>query len=441
MKVRFWGTRGSIATPGPDTVRYGGNTSCVEVTTASGVRFIIDSGTGIRGLGLDWLKNTKPPLQASILIGHTHWDHIQGFPFFAPIFIPGNEFSVYAPQGGGRSLRAIMAGQMEFTYFPVDLEQLPAKLHYFDLGEGTYDIGGVQVHSQYLNHPASTLGYRIEADGGAVVYMADHEPFSDQLWILDSEPGKMESILHEGDRRHARFMTGADLVIHDAQYTPGEYPSKKNWGHSTYEYAAGVAAAAGVRKLALTHHDPGHNDDFLDNVEKLAGELADSWGSPLQVICAREGATVDISPSFEFKIPAAIQPASVAEVNLAGRQILVVDDDDLIRMIAVNALEHGDYRVHEASGGEEAIRKVQERPFDLILLDVYMPPPDGLEVLKFIRSRPETANVPVMLFTAHAQESSALSGFRAGATDYLAKPFTVPQLLARVQACLRRVAT
>jgi CheY-like chemotaxis protein/phosphoribosyl 1,2-cyclic phosphodiesterase len=442
MRVKFWGTRGSIATPGPDTVRFGGNTSCVEICTGSGARFLIDCGTGARLLGQDWLKNAAQPIHASILISHTHWDHIQGFPFFAPLFVPGNEFAIYAPQGGGRSLHAILAGQMEFTYFPVDLEQLPAKLRYYDLGEGTHQIGGVQVEAQYLNHPASTLGYRVEADGVAVVYLADHEPFGEQLWMQDSPRGKMESILHEGDRRHARFMAGADLVIHDAQYTPAEYPAKKNWGHSTYEYAAGVATAAGVRKLALTHHDPTHDDAFLDNVEKLAGRLVREWGSSTEVICAREGLSLEVVPAAGRKVADPVLSAAHAgssEGSLAGRKILVVDDDDVVRQIAVRALEMGGYIVHEASGGDEAIRQLQETSLDLILLDVIMPPPDGLEVLKAIRSSPQTANLPVMLFTAHAEESSALDGFAAGATDYLAKPFTVPQLLARVRACLMRV--
>jgi CheY-like chemotaxis protein len=438
MKVTFWGTRGSIATPGPDTVRFGGNTSCVEVATDSGARFMIDCGTGARPLGQHWLANAPKPLRASILISHTHWDHIQGFPFFAPLFIPGNEFSVYAPVGGGRSLHAILAGQMEFTYFPVDLDQLPAKIEYCDLGEGTHEIGGMRVSAQYLNHPASTLGYRIEADGVSVAYLADHEPYAGQLWIQDLPPGKMESILHDNDRRHARFMAGADLVIHDAQYTPAEYPSKKNWGHSTYEYATGVAAAAGVRKLALTHHDPTHNDAFLEDVEKAAGKLAREWGSPIEVICAREGVTLDVIPAAGLKPTAPVMAAAHASENLAGRHILVVDDDDVVRQIAMRALEAGDYIVYEAWGGAEAIRMLDEVELDLILLDIIMPDIGGVEVLKAIRAHPKTANLPVMLFTAQAEEASALSGFAAGATDYLAKPFTVPQLLARVRACLMR---
>src|SRR6476660_202717 len=138
MRVKFWGTRGSIATPGPETVHFGGNTSCVEVTTARGVRFILDCGTGVRPLGLDLMANGARPLSANLLLSHTHWDHIQGFPFFVPLFVPGNRFAVYAPQGAGASLGDVLAGQMEFTYFPVELDQLPAQLSYVDLPEGTH---------------------------------------------------------------------------------------------------------------------------------------------------------------------------------------------------------------------------------------------------------------------------------------------------------------
>ena len=269
MRVRFWGTRGSIATPGPSTIRFGGNTSCVEVVTKSGHRYIFDCGTGARPLGAALMANEPKPLRATILLSHTHWDHIQGFPFFAPVFVPGNHITVCAPLGAGRSLPDVLAGQMEYTYFPVELRQLGAHIDYRDLADGEYDLEGVRVTTQYLNHPAITLGYRIEADGVSLVYLCDHEPFWESLWRSDAERGKLESILHAGDSRHALFMKNADVVIHDAQYTPEEYPSKKNWGHSTYSFVTQIAAAASVKKLFLTHHDPTHDDDFLRRIEEL----------------------------------------------------------------------------------------------------------------------------------------------------------------------------
>ncbi len=308
MRVRFWGTRGSIATPGPGTVRFGGNTSCVGVTTNAGAHFIFDCGTGARQLGVELMANAPKPISATILLSHTHWDHIQGFPFFAPLFVPGNRITICGPEGSGHTLREVLSGQMEFTYFPVDIDQLPATITFRELGEGTHEIDGTRVIAQYLNHPAMTLGYRIEADDAAVMYLSDHEPFSETLGHGSDAPRHAEAIVHVGDRRHARFMKGADLVIHDAQYTPQEYPAKKNWGHSTYEYAVGMAAAAGVRQLVLTHHDPMHDDTFVEEIEKLARIYAGQNDYEVEVCCAYEGLDLAIEP-HSGKQPAGKSPA------------------------------------------------------------------------------------------------------------------------------------
>ena len=182
MRVRFWGTRGSIATPGPGTNHFGGNTSCVELTTANGDLLIFDCGTGVHRLAAKLMAQGKKGIDANILLGHTHWDHIQGFPFFSPAFVKGNSASIYGPEGSRGSLHDVLAGQMEYTYFPIALNQLPAAITYYDLTEGIHTIGGTRVATQFLNHPAMTLGYRVEADGVAVVYLVDHEPFSDELW-------------------------------------------------------------------------------------------------------------------------------------------------------------------------------------------------------------------------------------------------------------------
>ena len=204
---------------------------------------------------------------------------------------------------------------MEYTYFPVDLNQLPAAITYHDLTEGIHTIGGARVATQFLNHPAMTVGYRVEADGVAMVYLVDHEPFSDELWRAGAEPGRIESILHEGDRRHAKFMADADLVIHDAQYTPEEYPSKKTWGHSAYDYVVQIAAAAGVRRLALTHHDPSHDDPFIADIERKARALALQCGTGLDVFCAYEGCELVLEPRSTLKpfVTAAPFQASVAQ--------------------------------------------------------------------------------------------------------------------------------
>jgi phosphoribosyl 1,2-cyclic phosphodiesterase len=294
MAAHFWGTRGSIAAPGPGTAHFGGNTSCVELTTPSGGILVLDCGTGARSLGNRLLARAAGPVSATILLTHTHWDHIQGFPFFAPLFQPDNHFKVYGPEGAHLSLRDVLAGQMEHHYFPVELDQLAARIVYQDLHEGIYQIDGLTVRAQRMNHPSPTLGYRIEGGGRSICYLCDHEPYFEDVWREGAPAGRLESILEEGDRRHAEYMQGSDVVIHEAQYTPDEYPSKRHWGHSTYSYVVELAAAAGVRRLFLTHHDPSHDDEFVAAIEEKARELAERLGSPLEVCCAYEGCEITV---------------------------------------------------------------------------------------------------------------------------------------------------
>jgi CheY-like chemotaxis protein/phosphoribosyl 1,2-cyclic phosphodiesterase len=387
-------------------------------------------------LGGYLLANAPKPIEATILLSHTHWDHIQGFPFFAPLFIPGNRITVCGPKGAKSSLPEVLSGQMEFTYFPVELEQLGAEIKYRDLTEGVHDLDGVRVTAQFLNHPAITLGYRIEADGVAVLYLCDHEPYWEPLWRSDARQGLLESILHPGDRRHADFMNDADVVIHDAQYTPEEYPSKKNWGHSTYTYVTQMAVAAKVRRLFLTHHDPAHGDNFLDQTERQAQAIAALLHSPLAVSCAREG----FAQSFE-RDGQNRHVNAVAESNGAVTDsplVLVIDDDEDLRVLARRALTRAGHRVTEAEGGEEGLAIMRSRQPNLILLDISMPSMDGFEVLRSIREGDEMSGVPVIVLTAHGDEESVRKSFEAGATDFLAKPFTPPQLDARVRSCFAR---
>ena len=293
MRLRFWGTRGSIAAPGPDTTRFGGNTSCIEMNTDDGARMILDCGTGARLLGDEWMKQARGPISATILLTHTHWDHIQGFPFFAPLFGASNRFQVYGPEGAHLSLHDVLAGQMEHHYFPVELNELAARIIYRDIAEGTHQFDGVQVTAQRMNHPSPTFGYRIEADGVTVCYLSDHEPFFEDVWHDGAlAPARLDLIANEGDRRHAEYMKNADVVIHEAQYTPEEYPAKKNWGHSTYTYVVPIAAVAGVRRLFLTHHDPSHSDAVVAGIEQRAQELARRLGSSMEVRCAYEGCEI-----------------------------------------------------------------------------------------------------------------------------------------------------
>jgi len=436
MRVRFWGTRGSIATPGPSTVRFGGNTCCVEMITDGGQRFILDCGTGARPLGVDLMQNAPRPIHANILLSHTHWDHIQGFPFFAPLFMPGNKFTISAPEGVGSSLAGVLAGQMEFTYFPVKLDQLPSKISYLDLSEGEHEIDGVRVLTQFLNHPAVCLGYRIEVDGVSVAYLTDHEPFSETLWRADSVPGKIESILHAGDRRHAEFMRDADLVIHDCQYTPEEYPAKKNWGHSTYTYAVELAAAAGVKSLALMHHDPLHNDEMMLQIEQLAIGLAERYSDGMHVFCAYEGCDMRVIAGSGSSKSNLFHHASGGRPH-GRRTVLIVDDDLNIHLLAEAALTK-DYTVLSAVDGDECLAAVKTRQPDMVVLDLNMPNMDGLTVLKKLRLDMQLSTLPVLVLTASGDEESTRAAFEAGATDYLTKPFTIPQLTTRVTNCFAR---
>lgn len=437
MKLHFWGTRGSIATPGPGTNRFGGNTSCVEVVTNAGQRFILDCGTGARLLGMHLMAHAPKPIKATILISHTHWDHIQGFPFFAPVFVPGGHITVCGPSGTHNTLPDTLSGQMEYTYFPVKLADLGAWIDYKELPEGENEVGGVRIKTQLLNHPAATLGYRIEADGVSVVYVCDHEPYWESLWHSDTAPGKLDSILHAGDRRHADFFLNADVLIHDAQYTTEEYPAKKNWGHSTYRYATQIAAAANVKRLFLTHHDPTHDDEFLARIEEQARAMAQAAGSPMQVSCAYEGC----EETFDGDKASQAQPDSLsaaATVDSRPRRILIVDDDEDLRILARKTLGRGANVILEASGGNEAMQMIKSEKPDLVVLDLLMPAPDGFEVLRWIRSDGEAREVQVVVLTAKGDEESVRTCFELGATDYLVKPFTAPQLDVRVRASLAR---
>jgi phosphoribosyl 1,2-cyclic phosphodiesterase/GAF domain-containing protein len=284
VRARFWGTRGSIATPGPSTVRYGGNTSCIELRSDSGQLVLLDCGTGAAPLGRA-LSSEAAPLRGSILLGHTHWDHIQGLPFFEPLFDPSAHWDLYGPRGLGTSLVQTLSGQMQYQYFPLSLEQLGANVVYHDLVEGTFTIGDLLVRTQYLNHPALTLGYRIEEQGAVFCYLADHEPFDPAL-------GVGGDVLASGqDRRHVELMTDADVVVHDAQYVASEYAARTGWGHSTMEYVVDAACAARVGQLVLFHHDPARDDDALDELVVRARERA---AGRVDVLAAAEGSWVHV---------------------------------------------------------------------------------------------------------------------------------------------------
>ncbi len=358
MQVRFWGTRGSIAKPGPSTIRYGGNTSCVEVRAADGTLIILDCGTGAHDLGQCLLRNSTGPIRGSLLISHTHWDHIQGIPFFAPFFVPGNEWDIYAPQGFGETLRTTLAGQMEYTYFPITAEAFGASLRYHNLSEGEFRIGGVRIVTRFLNHPALTIGYRIEADGAVLVYACDHEPHSGAA--ATSSDG-----LAGQDLLHSEFLRDADLVIHDAQYTAEEYAAKAGWGHSTVHYAVNVCARAGVRTLALTHHDPMRSDDQVDELLSAARSLA--AGSDLDVIAASEGLTLTLTGAS--KAPAAPSISTAADTEAVSDGLLIVSKDAGLLDRVTKVAQEEQLKTIIAAGASDAVAAIAQEPPLLIIAD------------------------------------------------------------------------
>ena len=447
MRLRFWGTRGSLAKPGPTTVRYGGNTSCVEVRTADGTLIILDCGTGAHGLGQVLAAEGPQPVHGHLLITHTHWDHIQGFPFFAPLFVPSNVWDIYAPGGLGKRLEETLAGQMEYAYFPVTLEQLGATIRYHDLVEGAFDVGESHVLARYLNHPGLTLGYRLQAGGAVVIYATDHEPHAGPQPEASSESGAGSHVLpvHREDQGHIEFLRGADLVIHDAQYTAAEYPQKVGWGHSPIEYAVDVALAAGVKQLALFHHDPTHDDDTLDRLVEVCRRRVAACHGALAVFAAAEGLVIELSESAGLAAVEGERTASAAvdelsEASVGGKTVLVVDDESDIVRLLIDTLEPEGYRLLSAHDGETALHLARSERPSLILLDWRMPGKDGLEVCRALRADPdpELRRVPVVLLTAQIGDENISIGFSAGVTDYLTKPFRPAHVRSRVRGWLLR---
>ena len=323
MKIRFWGTRGSIAKAGPTTVRYGGNTSCVEIRSAANDLVILDGGTGIHGLAQSILREPTLPRSASIFISHTHWDHIQGLPFFAPFFVPNHKWNVYGPSGVQKNLADILRGQMSKTYFPITTQAFNAEIDHHDLVEGHFQIGDISITTQYLNHPGVTVGYRIVVDGVTIVYSTDHEPHARRL-AAGGIPDKGSE-----DERHGQFLSDADFVIHDAQYTAAEYDKRVGWGHSTMEYVVDLAARANVEHLILFHHDPSRTDAEMDHILDQARRRSNGQFGKMEISAAAEGCDIEKSraPAWPTKFRDAVlirpedfvEPVDIADDLLADQ--------------------------------------------------------------------------------------------------------------------------
>jgi phosphoribosyl 1,2-cyclic phosphodiesterase len=273
MLVSFHGVRGSTPCHGDDIARYGGNTSCVSVAAAGEDPLLFDLGTGLRYFGL----RCAEPFTGTSLVSHLHWDHVQGLPFFGPLQHPDSRLTVYAPsEHDGRSAAEVLAATICPPLFPVGLDAFPGRIEVREPA-GQFRIGGFEVRTATVPHVGEALGYRVTHRGASVAYISDHQQPT-------SGPRAAAGVLE--------LCRDVDLLIHDAQYTPAEFARKSTWGHCTIEYAVWLAAEAGVRRLALYHHDPTHDDDMLDRMTASAAECGQAMG--VEVFAAREGLTVEI---------------------------------------------------------------------------------------------------------------------------------------------------
>ena len=288
--VKFWGTRGSIPTPGPNTVKYGGNTPCVSVDLGGDKFVIFDAGSGIRELG-NHLMETQKRVLSHIFLTHFHWDHIQGLPFFAPAHVAKNHFTVYGCETQKIKLSKVLFDQMESAYFPVPLKRLGATFQFTPLDEGDYFIESFKLKTLYLNHPGNTLGYLITHRGRTIGYLTDNE-FATGL--TKQPKGDVDREFDDYNLKIINAIRGADIIIFDAQYTKEEYQSKKGWGHSHYENVLHIAMAAEIKKCVLFHHDPSHTDADLDKIGIHCLEITKRQGGSMDCIVAQEGLEIEL---------------------------------------------------------------------------------------------------------------------------------------------------
>jgi phosphoribosyl 1,2-cyclic phosphodiesterase len=281
MRVTIWGCRGSVPTPGPETIRCGGNTSCIEVLLDDGTVFVLDAGTGIRELGADLAE--KGVRQIHLLLTHLHLDHLEGLRFFVPLFDPETTIDLWGPRSPVLTLKERIRRSFSPPLFPIDLQDTPAQVIFHDLPKTSWRIGDALLRASLIVHPGPTVGYRIEADGSSVAYIPDHEPaltgdFADRTrdWISGG------SIAED-----------VDLLLHDAQFFEEEYDGRLGWGHSSIDAAVAYAEAVGARRLVLFHHDPAHSDDVMERLEAEARSLESQADDP--AIVAREGMVLELS--------------------------------------------------------------------------------------------------------------------------------------------------
>jgi CheY-like chemotaxis protein len=286
LRFTLWGSRGSMPTPGGRFLRHGGHTSCMSVILGD-EQFIFDAGSGIRDLGAEVLKSNRRKLH--LFITHTHWDHIQGFPFFGPAYTPGFEITIYGAEGFGKNLKNVFRGQLDREYFPVQMEDMQSHLQFHNLTANPMPVGSGRISWEFAQHPGATVGYKIEIEGKKIAWVPDNE-------FLQGYTGPPETLSRDHPQvvpyaRMIDFLSDADVVIHEAQYTCDEYPKKIHWGHSSISNACILMKLAGVRRWIITHHDPLHDDDFLEAKLNLTRQILERLDHEIEVRHGYDGLT------------------------------------------------------------------------------------------------------------------------------------------------------
>jgi phosphoribosyl 1,2-cyclic phosphodiesterase len=299
MQITFWGVRGSYPVPGAATVRYGGQTSCVEARSAKGECVIVDAGTGMRALGNKLLREARGPQQYHVLLSHVHWDHIQGLPFFSPAYVPGTKIAIHALLTAADELQQVIGGITRHEFFPMPLEAVPATFDYHQVEPGVeFDVGAFHITPIALNHPFGSVGYRLDCDGSSWAYVSDTAPFDrvlhKQHFLSGPEPLSDDDKTSLGSMRDALVakLQNVDTVVYDTHFLPEEYARFPHYGHSTPDQALEICAEANVRRLVLYHHAPSHGDDQMDQI--AATYLAKGEALGIEVLTSFEGMTLPI---------------------------------------------------------------------------------------------------------------------------------------------------